>query len=183
MSSELSVALERYKANTYDARSAKYVGSYQWQQDILLLADAYVELMARRESSLEQGEFHAPTLAWFEWLIAQLNDKSSIALKSHESISLANDTADLAIMSLQESTSLREVARSLEGWRAKFESCGAFDRRSPIIDETITLDSAHADLRGQYHDVSLLLASADGLNTRPELTFGKRYRIRVEEVE
>lgn len=180
MTDELKAAFERYKNNRHDD---EYTGLLQCENDARLLADAYVELMARRESSLEQGELHAPTRAWFEWLIAQLNDKSSIALKSHELMSLADDTADLAIMSLQESNSLRDVARSLEGWKSQFESCGAFDIQSPIIDETITLDPAHADLRGEYHDVSLLLASADELKPRQELEFGKRYRLRVELVE
>lgn len=51
-----------------------------------------------------------------------------------------------------------------------------------IIDKTITLSPVHADLRGMYSDISLLLASADEPEPLPDLEFGKRYRIRIEEI-
>lgn len=181
MSSELNAAFDRYKNNRLDD---EYTGLLQCEKDSRLLADAYIELMARRESSLEQGEFHAPTLAWFERLIAKLQSMRDRYAEDGRQCGSETIIDRLTGMSAtSRAMELASVITALKGWKSKFEFCGAFDSSAPIIDETVTLDPAHADLRGEYHDISLLLASADELKSRPELEFGKRYRLRVELVE
>lgn len=191
MTDELKAALDRRKAECYDDWKEYYIDgepaidhSVQRAADNETLADAYVELMARRETSLEHGEFHAPTLAWFEWIIAKLYvicDRYAEDGRQCGSETMIDRLTGMSATS--RAMELAGVITALEGWKSKFESCGAFDSPSPLIDETITLDPEHADLRGTYHDISLLLASADELKPMPELEFGKRYRVRVELVE
>lgn len=177
MDSNIRAAFERYRDRLYDDSNEDME---QHDDDSKLLARAYVELMSRRETALEQGEFHAPTRAWFEWFIASL--RISLDSTNETRLAMHESRKQEIYLLIQDEMRLADLIATLEGWRAKFEACGAFDATAPIIDETLTLNPAHADLRGEYSDISLLLADSDRDEDDPELEFGKRYRIRIEEV-
>ena len=109
MTSELKAALERMKSNSYAETDEDMM---QYGDDARLLADAYVKLMASRESSRERGEFHAPTREWFEWLKNRLIDLAHSEIKDN----------------IKAATAFTHAAEICVTWRDRFESCGAFDR-------------------------------------------------------
>jgi len=120
MSSELKAALERRKAECYidyecyRAANGATLWNYSWHraQDNAELADAYVELMARRESSRDQCEFQAPTREWFEWLKNRLIDLAHSEIKDN----------------IKAAAAFTHAAEICVTWRDRFESFGAFDR-------------------------------------------------------